>query len=381
MRWAAATAMLSAVGLALGQPALTAKAAVAIDSETGRVLYASNADIPLPPASTTKILTALVVLEEAGLDDVVAVPATAEGIEGSSMHLKAGETITVRDLLYGLMLRSGNDAAHTLALHVAGSVEAFAAKMEAKARSLGCGASRFLNPHGLPEPGHVASAHDLARLGAAAMLDPEFAAIVATPRRVVARGAGATDTLIRNRNRWLAASPIARGIKTGRTVEAGQCFVGCAEKPEGKVVTALLGSSDWLADQDALVAWCYAGFQRRTLVPAGERLGAAKVSDGAAEEVAYGIAEPVVAMARADEPAPEPLGSLSAAAPVAKGDRLGTVAFRASDGTVFHAEAVALEDVGLSFWARWGSMMVWGVAAAATGLAALGALRWRAGRR
>ena len=205
-----------------------------IELSSRRFLHEVNADRKLPLASTTKILTALVVLDTLDIDEVVEIPKEAEGTEGSSVYLKAGEKFTVKELLYGLMLRSGNDCAVTLALHHSGSIENFARAMNEKAISLGAESSRFVNPHGLPDDGHYTTAHDLALIAAAAMENETFREIVSTkfyePRSW------------KNKNKMLWEYPGANGVKTGFTVRAGRCLVSSAERNGMTLVAVVLNS-------------------------------------------------------------------------------------------------------------------------------------------
>ena len=190
-----------------GEIEVTARAAVAMEAETGRVLYEKNADEVLPMASTTKVMTALVVLENAELDDRVEIDGRMAGIEGSSMNLDAGEELTVEQLLYGLMLRSGNDAAVALAIHVAGSVEGFAEKMNAKAAEMGLMHTHFCNPHGLPAQGHETTARELARIAAEAWKHEEFRRIVGTKSVTVPWKGRDYDRAMKNKNRLLTLLP------------------------------------------------------------------------------------------------------------------------------------------------------------------------------
>lgn len=364
------------VTLACAQPTCLAKSAVVIDARSGRTLFDQNADEALPPASTTKILTALVVARRSKMDETVYVPADAVGIEGSSFHLRPAEAFTVRDLLYALMLRSGNDVAHTLAVHIAGSDESFADLMNEEAGKLGCARSRFLNPHGLPGPGHVTSARDLARIAIEALQDEELAKIVGTQRHFVDRGAASKDTLLENRNTWLKRDPSAIGVKTGRTKEAGQCFVGAAERPEGKIVTAILGSTNWLTDQEALVAYAFSEFQESVVASAGDEVGRIRVERGTAETVSIGVNAEFRAMTRDGEEWALVPEVTVLRAPVALGSSVGKGVFRAPDGFEAEVELVALSAVDESFLSRYGYWLFGVLSASAVGLGLL-ALRAR----
>ncbi len=217
-----------------------------VEISSRRFLHERNADIRLPMASTTKILTALVVLGEENLDEIVIVPKEAEGTEGSSVYLKAGEEISVRDLLYGLMLRSGNDCAVTLALHHSGSVRRFADAMNQKAISVGAENSCFRNPHGLPDEGHYTTARDLALIASAAMENDTFREIVSTkyyePRAW------------KNKNRMLWDFEGALGVKTGFTVRAGRCLVSAAERNDMTLVSVVLNSPQMFERSEELLS-------------------------------------------------------------------------------------------------------------------------------
>ncbi len=207
-----------------------------VETVSRRFLHERNADAELPMASTTKILTAVLVIDDCDLDETATVPAEAEGTEGSSVYLKAGDVYTVRDLLYGLMLRSGNDCAVALALHHSGSVERFAAAMNAKAASLGAQNSFFANPHGLPDERHHTTARDLALITAYAMENETFRQIVSCkyyePRAW------------KNKNKMLWNYEGADGVKTGYTVRAGKCLVTSAERGGMRLVCVVLDSPE-----------------------------------------------------------------------------------------------------------------------------------------
>ena len=232
----------------------SATAAILLDADTGEVLYEKNADRQMLIASTTKILTALVALEQGGLQKEITVTAD-HMVEGSSMYLKVGETVTVEQLLYGLLLCSGNDAALALADACCGSVEAFVAEMNRKAARLGMENSSFANPNGLDAEGHYSTARDMARLAAYAVQDPTFVRLCST---VQVSTAGRTMT---NHNRLLREVEGCIGLKTGYTMAAGRTLVSCVTR-EGRTLVAvtLQDSNDW-ADHKALYEY---GFDKIT---------------------------------------------------------------------------------------------------------------------
>ena len=263
-------------------PATSARAMALFEPASGTFLAEKNADERLPMASTTKIMTALVALETLPLDGVISVPPEAVGVEGSSIYLYMGEKVTVRTLLYALMLASANDAAAALAMAAGGSIEGFAAMMNEKAAALGLADTHFCNPHGLHDGEHYTTARDLARLAAAALANETFAGIVSTRRYVAPQeGTGATRLFL-NHNRLLRTYEGAIGVKTGYTKAAGRCLVGAAER-EGLTLIAVTLSdpNDW-RDHAALFDW---GFSEYVCFRASPAPISIPVVGGAAGEV------------------------------------------------------------------------------------------------
>lgn len=225
-------------------PPLSAQAALLGDSDTNQVLATANANQARPMASTTKIMTALLALERANLADPVVVSPTAL-VGGSTMGLAAGEVLTVEDLLWGLLLNSGNDAAVALAEHVAGSEAAFVALMNQRAAELGMTATRFANPHGLDAPDHTSSAYDLWLATQEALKYPLFRQMVAT------RAYSAAGRQLFNQNELLGSYPGADGVKTGTTLAAGQNLVGSVTADGHREIAVILGSQDRYSDAAA----------------------------------------------------------------------------------------------------------------------------------
>ena len=212
------------------------KAECVMEVNSRRILYESNGDVCLPMASTTKIVTALTVLEHSkNLQETIIVPEEAEGVEGSSVYLKAGEQYTVEDLLYGLMLRSGNDCAVSLAMHCSGSLDDFSLKMNEVSQKAGALHSNFQNPHGLPARDHYTTARDLTAISCYAMQNSIFRKIVSTRCYPLYRW--------QNKNKMLTRYEGAVGIKTGYTKEAGRCLVSAAERDGMMLVCSLLNCS------------------------------------------------------------------------------------------------------------------------------------------
>lgn len=211
-----------------GELGLAAKGAIVIDGWTGIPIFEKNADSRFYPASTTKIMTALLIIEAGNLDKTVEVTAEDSAVGESSLSLKPGDRYTRRQMLYGLMLKSANDVAHALGRDNAGSIAAFAEKMTKRARELGCKDTSFTNPHGLHNPNHYTTPRDLASITRGAMQQPLFRQIVST-RTAPWESPRGTLTLT-NHNRLLGKFPGCVGVKTGYTIPAQQVLASAADK-------------------------------------------------------------------------------------------------------------------------------------------------------
>ena len=256
---------------------ITAKAWALIEANSGRLLLGENEHERRPMASTTKIMTALLVLESGeDLDAQVAVPPEAAGTEGSSMHLSAGEKLSLRDLLYGLMMVSGNDAAVTLAIHLSGSVEAFAARMNARAAALGCVDTHFVNPNGLHDPDHYTSAWDLCRIAATAMALPLFRELVSRSRYSTTTGDRVRS--FRTKNKVLTEVEGGCGVKTGFTKKAGRCLCFAARRAGMLLVGAVLNAPDMWKDAKKLLDRGFAEYELHTFLTPGQAAGAVPVT-------------------------------------------------------------------------------------------------------
>ncbi|WP_445670192.1 D-alanyl-D-alanine carboxypeptidase family protein [Paenibacillus sp. PL2-23] len=249
-----------------------ARASALIDVESGRLLYSSNGDTSMRIASLTKIMTAIVAIEHGHLSDTVKVSKRAVGKEGSSIYLKLGEEMSLSNMLYGLMLRSGNDAATAIAEHVGGSEEGFVYLMNQKAQELGLVNSHFMNPHGLDEEGHYSSANDLAKLTAYALKNKAFAEIVGTKQKSAPNPHEKWDYRWHNKNKMLSMYEGADGVKTGYTKKALRCLVSSATRNGQKLAAVTINDGDDWADHRRLLDWGFRHYPLRAIVNKGDNI-------------------------------------------------------------------------------------------------------------
>lgn len=237
-------------------PSLTARAAVIVDVNSASILFAKNPDEPLMPASTTKIMTALVALEHYDLDKILTIKQADRAI-GQTMNLVPGERIKVKNLLYGLLLASGNDAAFALAENFPGGYNAFVNEMNRLAQKLYMTNTQFQNVSGVEQPGHYTSVVDLARLAAVAMKNPIFAEIVSTKRATVSDEEKTIIHPLQNKNELLGVIEGIRGVKTGWTENAGECLVTDTVREGNEIIVVVLGSKDRFGESASLIEWAY----------------------------------------------------------------------------------------------------------------------------
>jgi D-alanyl-D-alanine carboxypeptidase len=255
---------------AVDAPTVSARSAVLLDAESGQILYGKDEHTRRGMASTTKIMTALIALEQADLDDTVIVAPEACGVEGSSIYLFPEEEITMEALLYALMLQSANDAAEAIAYAVSGSIEDFVALMNEKADALGLSATHFDNPHGLDGETHYTTAYELAKIAAAALENETFREIVGTEKKAIPLHNGEATRLLVNHNRLVREYDDIIGVKTGYTRACGRTLVSAAEQNGVTLICVTLDDgNDWV-DHRALLDYGFSLYETITLTERGE---------------------------------------------------------------------------------------------------------------
>lgn len=324
-----------------------------MDVNSGRLLFGKNQHQRLPMASTTKIMTAILAIESGRLDELVTVTSTAVKVEPSSIWLVAGEKISLLHLVYGLMLRSGNDAACAIAEHLAGSVAAFAEMMNQKARELGMLNTNFVNPHGLPDPDHYTTAHDLGKLSTHALRNRQFSAIVSTTRFAIPCEDQGTTRIWHNKNRLLQTYPGADGVKTGWTRAAGHCLVASANRNGQRLVAVVLNSPDDWGETALLLDHGFANYRSIGVVSSGQYLRTVEVEKGypryigavVADDFCWPVAQGEALELRYLVQLVQPL-----TAPLSKGDCIGYLRIISDNETVAALEIIADQEVVSGWW-------------------------------
>ena len=353
-----ALALLLGVGAILFQAALPASAepptveaaaAVLMDADTGTVLLGHQMHDSRPVASTTKVMTALLALENCDLDDSVVVGPAALEVTGSALYLQPGDAMRADDLLTAVLLKSANDAAVVLAEHISGSVPSFADRMSERARDLGATDTHFVNPHGLHHPDHYSSAYDLALITREALEHPRFRELVGTRRaKILLPSDPSGARTLRNHNKLLQRAAIVDGVKTGYVKESGHCLVASASEDDWQLIAVVLDSPDTYAESLRLLEYGFANFRTQVFAQPGDALGRASVRDGTKRTVPAICQDALVAVTGPDLPH-EPelevtlLGPLPA--PIAQGDTVGQVRLVAGSTILAAAPLLAGEAV------------------------------------
>ncbi len=264
---------------------VSAKSAVLIEQSTGKVLYEKNAHERLPMASTTKIMTAICAIEHADLAGVVTVDARAVGVEGSSMYLEKGEHLTLEDLIYGLMLSSGNDAAVAIALHISGDIDSFAQLMNETAQKIGAKNTSFRNPNGLDHSEHYTTAYDLALITRYGMEFEKFREIVATPSKKVPWESRGYDRSLTNHNKMLKIYEGADGVKTGFTKKSGRCLVSSATRDGMQAIAVTLNAPDDWNDHTHMLDYAFDTYHMEPVFQKGDYVRTVTVKNSEVKEM------------------------------------------------------------------------------------------------
>ncbi len=349
-------------------PQVTAPNAILMDFHTGEVLFEHNAHEVTFPASTTKVLTAILVLENANLDDVVSIDYDLT-VGGASMYLLKGESFTVKELLHALLIRSANDVAEALAIHVSGSVEEFAKLANQRAMELGATKTHFTNPHGMPDEAHVTTAHDLAIFGKHAMGFPVFREIVSTTNVVFDETAQTpAKRYYRSSNRFLWGTgssnkilykgqyinikyDLIDGVKTGYTRAAQQCLISSAIKDDHRLIAVVLGAqgSNVYLDTRTLIDYGYENYKSHPLIEANELETEIPIKNGMKDSISLYTESNLKTILPIDQDpstiTKEVLIDKNITAPIHIGDTLGKIVYTQGDKTIGEVNLIAQEEV------------------------------------
>lgn len=327
------------------QPSIEAESAILIDIESKRILFEKDAYKKLPMASTTKIMTALVALENGDKQDVVEIDSESVGIEGSSIYLKEGEKISLEDLLYGLMLRSGNDAAMAIAKHIGGSVDRFVYLMNEKAKQIGANNTNFKNPHGLHHEEHYTTAYDLALITSKAMELEEFKQISKAKSWTANRE---ENFLFYNKNKTLWEYEGGDGVKIGYTKKAGRCLVASATREDIQLIAVVLNDNNWFEDCYELLDYGFENYKSYVIFKRGEFIKNVPVIYGDKKEIKaiteenfrYLLAEDELKDIKVDYSISDNLK-----APISKGDIVGEIKVYFKGRLIYKGNIISADDV------------------------------------
>lgn len=341
--------MFGNVCFSLSGESISAKSAVLIEAESGTVLFEKNSGTFMPMASTTKIMSALLTLESGSLDENFVVDSEAIKVEGSSMGLTEGDTVTRRTLCYGMLLPSGNDAANASAVSVSGSVESFVKLMNERAAEIGMKSTRFVTPSGLDGEGHGSTAYDMAILTAEALRNEDFALICSTASARLSYGNPPYERWLSNTNKLLKMYDGCIGVKTGFTDEAGRCLVSAAKRNGVTLICVTLNAPDDWNDHIKMFNYGFASVKLANL-PVPEEMSVAVAGDGDSSSIPLIAAEmPQAAVAPADISRIEHRIFIPpfVYAPVAAGDRVGHIEYRLDGRLIESISLLAGEECGI----------------------------------
>jgi len=338
----------STVFAAANYPNVTAKSAIVMDAATGKVIYSKAAKERRYPASTTKMMSLIVALEHGNLDDVITASPNAASTEGSSLWLTQGEQMTMTDLLYGIMLISGNDATVAVAEHVSGSVQKFAELMTEKAHAIGARDTNFTNSSGLPDPNHYTTAHDLARIAAYGYKNPLFRQIVSTEHKILPPTVKGDIRDLYNENKMLWFYEGGNGVKTGYTDAAGRCLVSGAKRDNIQLIAVVLDSETMWDDSKTLLDFAFSQLKPETVFNQGDILKTTRVANGKSELLKL-VANTSIILPVSEKDKDEFSTVIDAPmileAPITKGQKLGVARVFYNNTEVAAVDLVADESV------------------------------------
>jgi len=325
-----------------------ARAAVVLDVASGRILYGKNMDEKLPMASTTKIMTAITAIEKGNIDDTVIASFRAQNTGGSSIYLQAGERLSLEDLLYGLMLRSGNDAAVAIAEHVGGNIEQFAQIMNQKAVEIGAFNSNFVNSHGLDNKDHYTTVQDLGLIASYALRNKIFSRIVSTKQKKIPWWGRSYCRVLKNKNKLLWQLEGGDGVKTGYTKMAGRCLVASATRDGWQLVSVVLNCGPMWQESKKLLEYGFGTYQPVKYYEKGQFVKTVAVSNGKKERVRIVTDRLLMVPLTGEEKErvqvkEEWVDFLEA--PVREGQKAGEVRIELDGKTLMKANLVAQEDI------------------------------------
>ncbi len=339
--------LLGALALTVAcAPTISAKSAILINADSGEVILEYNADERRGMASTTKIMTAIIAIETGKLDEKFEIPKEAIGVEGSSLYLKAGEAMTLRELVTGVMLQSANDAAAAIAIILSGSIENFSKVMNEKAAKLGLSNTHFDNPHGLASDQHYTTARELAKIAAYAVKNPVFKEICSLhtaslpgkdyPRRIV------------NHNKMLSMYDGAYGVKTGFTKATGRCLVSAAERDGVNLIAVTICAPDDWNDHKKLLDFGFDNYKKVVLADKGKIVASLPIIGGEIDNVSVYVKNDVLVCIEKNHGSIIERIELNRPkfAPVYQGDEVGRIVFFSSDKEIASSPLLAAEYVG-----------------------------------
>ena len=335
-------------------PAVKGACAVLMDAATGQVLYAKNPHMHRPNASTTKMMTAILMIEHCKMTDIITASKNASETPFTSLHLKPGEQITVHDLLTGMLIRSANDAAVAAAEHIAGSTQKFAQMMNRKAAEIGCFDTNFVTPNGLYNKNHYSSAYDLCLIARYGFRYPEFNEAVCTRKYCLAsRTINKNDIVVFSKSKFLKDYPGADGVKSGYIKQAGYCYVGSATRNGWRLVSSVLKSDNAGRDTIAMMDYGFANYQHVNVAKAGSICGKAVIGGGDSKLVAVAPKQTLmVSVPRTGAKIITRFEFNQAQAPILKGAKLGKMVALVNGKQAAKVDLCATKDVGISLARR-----------------------------